>query len=127
MERAARYPSHAKIRLPAILMVTYAAAVPAESSDNLTESIAKVDIVVKAPKMPVPRRTTLPSLITVPAAMTPKRTPSMSDPTRLIASVAYGSESGPDTVCKTYLRTAPTAPPIATNASSLVSMMVHGN
>ena len=78
MERAARYPSHAKIRLPAILMVTYAAAVPAESSDNLTESIAKVDIVVKAPKMPVPRRTTLPSLITVPAAMTPKRTPSMS-------------------------------------------------
>ena len=127
MESAARYPSHARIKLPAILKVTYAAAVLAESSDNLTESMAKVDIVVKAPRRPVPSRTTLPSLTTVPAAMMPKRTPSMSEPTRLITSVAYGSESGPDMVCNTYLSTAPTAPPIATKASSLVSMVTLRN
>ncbi len=95
MDSAARYPHHASKRLPATLRITYVTAVEEDSSENLIESMAKVDIVVKAPSSPVPTNKTLPSLITVPAAMAPKRTPSSRDPTRFTPNVAYGAEPAP--------------------------------
>ena len=122
MDSAARYPHHASIRLPATLRITYVTAAEEESSENLMESMAKVDIVVKAPSNPVPTNKTLSSLIMVPAAMAPKRTPSRRDPTRFTPNVAYGAESVPAIDCMEYLRTAPMAPPSATSASSLESM-----
>ena len=74
--------------LPATVKITYIPAVVAESSENLTESIANVDMVVNAPSSPVPMNMILPSLMTVPAAMTPNNTPNSSEPTRFTPNVA---------------------------------------
>jgi len=87
--------------------------------------MAKADIVVNEPRIPVAKTAIAPSLNAVPAAIAPKIEPSNREPSRFTPAVAYGPESGSNELCIEYLSEAPMAPPTATNTNSRISMQRH--